>query len=169
VLNSEHPASNAIKPWDKRLDDTEFVESDADDQLILRIPFTGSVKLRSLLIRSGPGEQTPSKVCLYPNDDHLDFDDTASKKPTQEFEVIQSNEIGEYTVKPAKFSNVRSITLFFPSSQGADETRLNYLGFVGEWTELNRQPVITVFEANANLADHEKIQGTDGNFSMPQH
>jgi len=51
----------------------------------------------------------------------------------------------------------------------ADETRLNYLGFVGEWTELNRQPVITVFEANANLADHEKIQGTDGNFSMPQH
>ena len=26
-------------------------------------------------------------------------------------------------------------------------------------------PVITVYETQANLADHEKIQGTDGSFS----
>jgi hypothetical protein len=31
---------------------------------IIRIPFTGSVKLRSLLLKSGPGEQTPAKVAL---------------------------------------------------------------------------------------------------------
>lgn len=29
-------------------------------------------------------------------------------------------------------------------------------------------PVITVYEAQANLADHKKIQGTDGAFSAPQ-
>lgn len=29
-------------------------------------------------------------------------------------------------------------------------------------------PVITVYEAQANLADHEKIQGTDGTFNTPQ-
>ena len=31
---------------------------------IIRIPFTGSVKLRALLLKSGPGEQTPAKVAL---------------------------------------------------------------------------------------------------------
>ena len=34
---------------------------------IIRIPFTGSVKLRSLLLKSGPGEQTPAKVALVCN------------------------------------------------------------------------------------------------------
>jgi hypothetical protein len=30
-----------------------------------------------------------------------------------------------------------------------------------------QDPVITVYEAQANLADHEKIQGMEGNFAMP--
>lgn len=31
---------------------------------ILRVPFTGSVKLRSLLLKTGPSDQTPTKVVL---------------------------------------------------------------------------------------------------------
>jgi hypothetical protein len=31
---------------------------------ILRVPFTGSVKLRALLLKTGPTDQTPSKVVL---------------------------------------------------------------------------------------------------------
>lgn len=31
---------------------------------ILRVPFTGSVKLRSLLLKAGPADQTPMKVAL---------------------------------------------------------------------------------------------------------
>ena len=31
---------------------------------IIRVPFTGSVKLRSLLLKSGPGDHTPAKVAL---------------------------------------------------------------------------------------------------------
>jgi len=145
------------------LDETRSVESDADDQLIVRIPFTGSVKLRSILIKSGPGPQTPAKLSVFVNEDGLDFEDVASKTPAQEFEIVQSRDIGEYAVKAPKFPNVRSLTLFFPASQGDDTTRLYYLGFLGEWSELKNQPVIAVYEAQANLADHEKIQGTDGN------
>ena len=75
--------------------------------------------------------------------------------------------------------------MFIPASQGADESRVYYLGFLGTWTEVElmsyyqecpftpfiwqkkHQPIITVYEAQANLADHEKIQGTDGNWSTP--
>ena len=31
---------------------------------IIRVPFTGSVRLRSLLLKTGPGDQTPSKVVV---------------------------------------------------------------------------------------------------------
>lgn len=34
------------------------------DCRIIRVPFTGSVKLRSILLKAGPGDQTPSRVSL---------------------------------------------------------------------------------------------------------
>lgn len=87
--------------------------------------------------------------------------------------------------RAAKFSNLSSITLFIPASQGAENTRIYYVGFLGSWTEVSQysiylvfkrfssffqhknKPIITVYETQANLADHEKIQGLDGTFSAP--
>jgi len=132
------------------------------------VPFTGSVKLRALHLKSGPTDQTPTKVALFSNEGNLDFDDVTDKIPTQEFDVAQGREVGEYVVKAAKFSNLSSITLFFPAAQGADNTQIYYVGFLGQWSERKSNPVITVYEAQANLADHEKIQGMDGTSSTPQ-
>ncbi|KAJ3744212.1 galactose-binding domain-like protein [Lentinula detonsa] len=163
--------SDAIKPWHERTSEDKvisFVESEADDQLIIRIPFTGSVKLRSVLLKTGPADLTPLKVVLFANEDNLDFQDVADRKPTQEFDIAQGREVGEYAVKTAKFPNVSSLTLFFPSSQGAETVRIYYIGLLGTWTERKSNPVITVYEAQANLADHQKIQGTEGNFSAFQ-
>ncbi|KAG9102478.1 hypothetical protein FRC06_001985 [Ceratobasidium sp. 370] len=88
-----------LKAWHERQDETKWLESDADDELILRIPFTGSVKLRALLLKTGPGEQTPEKVLLFPNADELDFSDANDREPAQSFDVVQSREVGEYAVK----------------------------------------------------------------------
>ncbi|THV02761.1 DUF1000-domain-containing protein [Dendrothele bispora CBS 962.96] len=166
--NDECKGPDIIKPWHLRLSEEKFVESDADDSLIIRIPFTGSVKLRSLLLKTGPTDLTPAKVALFANEDNLDFSDIADKSPTQEFDVAQGREIGEYVVKTTKFSNVSSLSLYFPEGQGADTIRIYYIGFLGTWTERKTNPVITVYEAQANLADHQKIQGTEGAFSAPQ-
>ncbi|KAL5526809.1 hypothetical protein ACEPAF_8534 [Sanghuangporus sanghuang] len=161
----ETSPSSVIKPWDMRLDESVSVESDADDQLIFRIPFTGSVKLRSVLLKSGPGEQTPSRFSLFANADNADFSDIAERHPDQEFPVPQSRSIGEYSVKASKFSNLSSLTIFFPEAQGADTTKIYFIGLRGSWSERKRDPVVTVYESQANLADHEKIQGTDGGMS----
>ncbi|KDN48705.1 hypothetical protein RSAG8_02692, partial [Rhizoctonia solani AG-8 WAC10335] len=155
------------KPCNTLLTRVQWLESDADDQLILRIPFTGSVKLRGLLLKTGPGDQTAHKVSLFPNADELDFNDANDREPAQSFEVVQSREVGEYTVKPAKFSNCRSLTLFFPAAQGADTLKIYYVGLLGEWSEFTRDPVVTIYEAQANPADHKKITGTDGALSQP--
>ena len=34
------------------------------DYRIIKVPFTGSVRLRSVLLKAGPGDQTPKKVHL---------------------------------------------------------------------------------------------------------
>jgi len=168
ALNTNGVGSEVIKPWHNRLDESISLESDADDQIIIHIPFTGTVRLRSLLLKTGPTDQTPVKVALYANEANLDFDDVGEKNPTQEFDVAQGRELGEYAVKVAKFSNISSLTLFFPGSQGAASTQIYYVGFLGHWTERKNNPIITVYETQANLADHEKIQGIDGATSSPQ-
>ncbi|KAF8920120.1 galactose-binding domain-like protein [Mucidula mucida] len=168
ALNGEGDGRGVIKPWHERANEEKYLESDADDQLILRIPFTGSVKLRSILLKTGPGDQTPQKVAIFANEDSLDFNDVSDKTPLQEFDIPESRDVGEYAVKTARFSNVSSITLFFPASQGAETVRMYYVGFMGHWSERKSNPVITVYEAQANPADHQKIKGLDGSFSTPQ-
>ena len=87
------------------------------DARILRVPFTGSVKLRALLLKTGPGEKTPAKVSLvrrtvdytrvrpdtrlwqFANENTIDFEDIADKAPTQEFDIPQGREVGEYQVR----------------------------------------------------------------------
>ncbi|CAG8591796.1 3269_t:CDS:2 [Paraglomus occultum] len=63
-LNESEPGAGkkVIKPWHERNDTTKYVESDADEQLIFFIPFTGSVKLKSILIKGGPGDSCPAKL-----------------------------------------------------------------------------------------------------------
>ncbi|KAF5392181.1 hypothetical protein D9757_001372 [Collybiopsis confluens] len=173
--NDDCKGSDAIKPWHERTSEDKvsinpllILPPSHFFFQIIRIPFTGSVKLRSLLLKTGPTDLTPSKVALFANEDNLDFQDVADKKPTQELDIAQGRDVGEYAVKTAKFPNVSSLTLFFPSSQGAETVRIYYIGLLGTWTERKSNPVITVYEAQANLADHQKIQGTDGNLSTPQ-
>ncbi|KPV75375.1 uncharacterized protein RHOBADRAFT_26697 [Rhodotorula graminis WP1] len=162
ALNCDDPehAKVVIRPWDQRNQDDEWLESDADEQLILHIPFTGSVKLRSILIKTGPAGYTPDKMLVFANQ-LLDFDEATSQDVTQSFDVAVTKEVVEYAVRPAKFPSVRSLTLFFPSNHGEDTTRVSFVGFKGEYSALTRDPIITVYEAQANPADHAKLPGLD--------
>ncbi|KAF8622587.1 hypothetical protein AX15_006931 [Amanita polypyramis BW_CC] len=131
----EHQSSSIIKPWHQRGDESVYIESEVDDQIIIRVPFTGSVRLRTVLLKTGPTGHTPSKVLLFANDMNLDFNDVADRIPTQELSIVQTREVGEYAIKIAKFNSISSISLYFPSSQGADTLRIYYLGFLGYWSE----------------------------------
>ena len=51
-----------FKPWERRLDKTECVESDADEELLINIPFTGDVKLKGLIVIGGEDDTHPDKV-----------------------------------------------------------------------------------------------------------
>ncbi|SCV74304.1 BQ2448_6736 [Microbotryum intermedium] len=151
-----------IRTWDEREQEDQYLESEADDQLILHVPFTGSIKLKSILIKAGPQGWTPDKVKVFSNQT-LDFDEATSTACTQEFDIAATRGVTEYAVKPAKFPSVSSLTLFFPASTGEDTVRIFFVGFKGEHKPFTRDPVITVYEAQANPADHLKLPGIGSN------
>ncbi|KAI8055712.1 PITH domain-containing protein [Syncephalis plumigaleata] len=114
------------------------------------------IKLKSILIKTGAGDVAPSKLSVFVNRDDIDFDTVNDTEATQTWELARNaDDICEYNTRLAKFSSVRSITLFFPENFGDEVSQLTFLGFRGEWTKIPAQPIITAYELQANPADHE--------------
>ncbi|PVH84587.1 DUF1000-domain-containing protein [Cadophora sp. DSE1049] len=150
------------KTWAERLEPEPELESDADEQLLMHIPFTGQVKLHSILIRTSPSSSAPQTLKVFINRDDLDFSTTSDLSPTQEFKLSQTSEVQDIQVKRALFGKVQSLTLFVEDNYGEDESRISYLGFKGDWMQLGRAPTNILYEAAANPSDHA-VKGTSVN------
>lgn len=57
----------------------QFVESDADEELLFNIPFTGNIKLKGITVIGNNDNSHPNKVRLFKNRPKLSFDDARSK------------------------------------------------------------------------------------------
>ncbi|KAJ1673483.1 hypothetical protein EV182_005143 [Spiromyces aspiralis] len=148
-----------FKPWDERMDVTKYVDSDADEQLIIHIPFTGQVKLKSILIRGGPDGTAPRTMKVYSNRPGIDFDNVESEKPSQVFSLVQAPNNAqpiEYNTNVIKFRQVTHLTLFFADNFGEDTTRILYIGLKGDWIAVKQKTLSgVVYEATPNLKDHD--------------
>ena len=69
-------------------------------------------------------------------------------------------------MRRAKFGNTYSLTLFVEDNYGDELSRIYWLGFKGEFTELNREPIEVLYEKAANPKDHELIAGIGDKGSM---
>jgi hypothetical protein len=174
-----HSGKNIVKKtWAERLQVQPELESDADEQLLMHIPFvypiatkvtllipksfTGQIKLHSILLRTSPSDCAPLTLKIFINRDDVDFGAASELSPVQEFSLSQTSEIQEITVKRALFGKVQNITLFVEDNYGDEVTRISYLGFKGDFMQLGRAPTDILYEAAANPADH-KVKGTDVN------
>ncbi|XP_057377301.1 PITH domain-containing protein GA19395-like [Daphnia carinata] len=152
----ENSAKSVFRPWDQRLDSTKFVESDADEELLFNIPFTGNVKLKGLILIGGEGGTHPSVVRLFKNRPHMTFDD-ATSQPEQELNLVEDLEgTVEYATKIVKFSSVYHLTLHFPKNYGSDTSKIQFIGLKGDWSEGHRHGVtLCTYEATPSMADHK--------------
>ncbi len=165
TLNEAEPRSGAAitqKTWDERLNDEPVLESDADEQVLMHVPFAGSCKLYSIMIRTSDSDSAPQTLKLFRNRDDMDFSLAADLKPTQILTLPKSNEVAEVALNRALWNGTTSINLFFEDNHSGGEedvTRISYLGFKGDFMALNREPVHVLYEAAANPKDHKVIQG----------
>lgn len=147
-----------FKNYTDRQDKETFVDSDCDPELLFNVPFTGSVKLKNIIVIPGEDDLKPLKLRLFKNQPGLNFDDAKSKKPDQEIDIVP-DPFGDaqYNIKIMKFNNVSHLSFYFPDSEGEENTRIYYIGMRGTFEKgMGKQPiVITNYELAANPADHK--------------
>ncbi|KAF5357218.1 hypothetical protein D9756_006361 [Leucocoprinus leucothites] len=145
----EH-AKDLIKPWNERESTEKFADSGVDDQMIIHIPFTENVRLRSVLLKLGRGELAPRHLRIYANHNTIvDFADAESTNPQLNISLLEGETaVTEYPLRVAAFSSVHSLSLFFNESVGDDVSRLYYIGFKGDvWS--SKQAVNSMLDVPA--------------------
>lgn len=117
------------------------------------------MKLHAILLRTEDSSSSPRTLKLFHNRDDLDFSAASDLAPTQTLEISQTNDIQEIPVKRTSFGNVYNLNLFFEDNCGDEVTRIYWIAFKGEFTELSREPIEVLYEKAANPKDHELIAG----------
>ncbi|KAJ8542205.1 hypothetical protein K7X08_017071 [Anisodus acutangulus] len=160
---------SVFKPWEQRLNTSEghLESNEGDPELIVFIPFTADVKIKSIAIVGGADGTSPAKMRAFINRDGIDFSDAQSMQAVQEWDLAENLQgVLEYQTRYSRFQSVGNITLHFPDNFGADTTQIHYIGLKGEATLLKRDVVANiVYEIMPNPSDHKTRAETGGGFS----
>lgn len=178
ALNLHNPPEDAPKLFKTAQDRytlKPIIKLDADEQLILHVPFLGSAKLHSVILRTNGDKYCPKAIKLWKNAPEIDFD-SVDRKATFTLshpevgvvfndgeddvpdEIEEEVSFVEHHLPRHIFSGVQHLTILVESIHGdEDECHLHLIELRGEFSELSREPVIAIYELAANPADHKKI------------
>jgi len=134
-----------------------YLQSDADEQLIIYLVFNQVVKIHSIRF-DAPLENGPKNVKFYINQTTPpDFESCIDTPGVQELELTEDDlkEGNLNALKFVKFQNVLSLTIFVQDNQqDQNTTRINYLAIYGK-------PVATT-----NMNEFKRVAGKKGEVSM---
>ncbi|KAL5728895.1 hypothetical protein ACHQM5_001922 [Ranunculus cassubicifolius] len=160
---------SVFKAWEQRLNSSEghLESNDGDPELLVFIPFTSDVKIKSISVVGGSDGTSPAKMRAFINREGIDFSDAQSMQPVQEWELAENLQgVLEYQTRYSKFQGVGNLTLHFPDNFGADTTKILYIGLKGEATQMKRDVVATiVYELMPNPSDHKTKADAGAGFS----
>ena len=123
-----HPMANLFMG-----DETLFLKSDCDNQLLICIVFRQTVKLSSICVGARPNEFAPTSIKLYSNLLSPGFSDVENHEPAQTIELDPETLTPDrkISLKVVKFQYVNNLTIFIDSNAGGDSTELFSLSLFG--------------------------------------
>ncbi|BGP14351.1 hypothetical protein JCM10213_004478 [Rhodosporidiobolus nylandii] len=112
----------------------KWLESDADEQLLIQLPLNQSTKIRALRFSTLPTsvQFAPKTVRLFVNKPSVDFDTSA--EPAQELVLTeeQAKGIKSVELRFVRFQSVNHLSIFVVDNQGSEEiTRIDKLELIG--------------------------------------
>jgi len=130
-----------------------WLESDADEQLLLNIYFNQAVRVRALVIQAKEIKQGPKNIKLFLNKPALGFEDVEdAEEPeaAQVIEVTEENLEGKpILLRTVRFTRVTSLHVFVASNQGDEETtRIDAVDILG-------MPIETTNMSNFKKAEED--------------
>ncbi|KAJ3476514.1 hypothetical protein NLI96_g11099 [Meripilus lineatus] len=132
-----HTLKDILAGKTKNTDASSYLLSDADEQLLLNIPFNQTVKIRSFTIQTSQASQAPLKVKLFINRPSLGFEDVEDAEEPEAAQVFelseaQSKEGKKIALRFVRFQSVNSLHIFVASNAGGeDETRIDAIDIFG--------------------------------------
>lgn len=147
--SEDHPLK-----WAFEDNDSLYLESDCDPELLMSFAFSQNVKLHSIKVKGPADGSAPKSLKLFINQPALmDFDGARDSVPLQELELSEED-VANGTVLPLKFvklQNVSNVTLFFGDNQKDEETtKIQSIVLYGK-------PVNTT-----NMKDFQRVSGKAG-------
>ena len=156
---------------------TSFVTPEDDNEIIVRFTFNEEVKLKGLLVRSQYKSKTPKTARLYINPStDIDFSNVNDFKPTQLIQLQWDPKCEKPVVFRGApvYNTVNSIALYISDrlhpdhteeqtdevvndpqiSETGDQLCVNFLGFLGNFTNTNKRAVKAIYEAAPVASDH---------------
>ena len=132
-----------------------FLESDADEQLILSIAFNQKSKINAIVIKGPADGSGPKSIKLYANRPSFGFSDVGSVPPSQEIELTDAQLAGEaVSLKFVKFQSVVYLSIFVESNQGGEEvtkvSKIQAIGSTGEGDKFNVNKIKQVDKEQRN-------------------
>ncbi|KAH7285111.1 hypothetical protein KP509_33G013600 [Ceratopteris richardii] len=130
-----HTFTNALKQG-YRDDESLFLESDTDEELLIYLSFTQVVKLHTIVIM-GPSDEGPKTVKLFGNRESMGFSNVSDFPPSDVISLSIENLEGKpVPLKYVKFQNVRSLTIFIGDNQESTEaTKVSKIALYGSTVE----------------------------------
>ena len=128
-FNKAHPVQHALF----ETNESYYLESDADQQIVINLGFTCPIKLHHLAIRAFNDKSRPSILRLFVNTKPLGFSECENDDPTQEIVLKESDFKGDILLKFVKFQAVKSLTIFIADNEGGPKTKISKLGLFGSF------------------------------------
>lgn len=96
---------------------SSYLESDADEQLLLNIAFLQAVKLFAIRLTTTESalDNSPKTIKIFADQANLGFDEATSQTPLQEFELSEGQSKGKELVllRYVKFQKVNSLQVSY--------------------------------------------------------
>lgn len=130
---TDHPIKNAIEDA-LRENDSVFLSSDCDEQLLINVRFQKTVKLHSLSVKALNPDHAPTSLKIFVNPISIGFDEAEAQTSTQTLELASDQVVdgAVIPVKFVKFQSVNSLTIFVGGNFGdKDRTVIHSLKFFG--------------------------------------
>eukprot|EP00511_Aplanochytrium_stocchinoi_P007716 CAMPEP_0204845908 /NCGR_PEP_ID=MMETSP1347-20130617/1570_1 /ASSEMBLY_ACC=CAM_ASM_000690 /TAXON_ID=215587 /ORGANISM="Aplanochytrium stocchinoi, Strain GSBS06" /LENGTH=159 /DNA_ID=CAMNT_0051986219 /DNA_START=107 /DNA_END=586 /DNA_ORIENTATION=- len=128
--NEAHPVANLF------IHGSQYeLQSDADDQLVIFIPFKEKVRIQGIRFVAPANDNRPVRVKLFINNANLDFADCEQRQGEFHASLTASNVMEDskpLALRVAKFTSVDSVTVFVESSVGGDISALSKIDFFGQ-------------------------------------
>ena len=129
---SEHTLRHCLEA-EQREEAGTYLESDADEELLITLKFMQAVRISGLIVStaSGSADSAPKNLKLFVNKVGLDFDSARSDKCVQEVELTKAEAVGGARVELrfVNFQGVQELGIFVGSNQLSGVVRLERLRF----------------------------------------